>query len=100
VQKFSSGSFEKISLILAIRFYSVNNKFGDIPSNGTIKPMIYYSGYIVVLVPEVTPGLLAGAEPDAHQFNVTVCLKGVIKWRKTQNDIVPTQKLGQACMDE
>jgi len=26
--------------------------------------------------------------------------KGVIKWRKTQNDIVSTQKLGQACMDE
>jgi hypothetical protein len=53
-----------------------------------------------MLATEVTPGLLAGAEPDAHQFNVTVCFKGVIKWRKTQNDIVPTQKLGQACMDE
>jgi hypothetical protein len=25
---------------------------------------------------EVTPGLLAGAEPEAHQFYVTVCLKG------------------------
>jgi hypothetical protein len=23
---------------------------------------------------EVTPGLLAGAEPDTHQFNVTICL--------------------------
>jgi hypothetical protein len=53
-----------------------------------------------MLEPEVTPGLLAGAEPDAHQFNVTICFKGVIKWRKTQNDIVSTQKLGQACMDE
>jgi hypothetical protein len=29
-----------------------------------------------MLEPEVTPGLLAGAEPDAHQFNVTICLKG------------------------
>jgi hypothetical protein len=49
---------------------------------------------------EVTPGLLAGAEPDAHQFNVTICLKGVIKWKETQNNIVSTQKLGQACMNE
>jgi hypothetical protein len=29
-----------------------------------------------MLATEVTPGLLAGAEPDAHQFNVTVCFKG------------------------
>jgi hypothetical protein len=29
-----------------------------------------------MLAAEVTPGLLAGAEPDAHQFNVTICLKG------------------------
>ena len=28
----------------------------------------------VLLASEVTPGLLAGAEPDAHQFYVTVCL--------------------------
>jgi hypothetical protein len=27
-----------------------------------------------MLEPEVTPGLLAGAEPDAHQFNVTIGL--------------------------
>ena len=27
-----------------------------------------------MLASEVTPGLLAGAEPDAHQFNVTICL--------------------------
>jgi hypothetical protein len=32
--------------------------------------------YVYVLAAEVTPGLLAGAEPDAHQFNVTICLKG------------------------
>jgi hypothetical protein len=48
VQIFSSGSFEKVSLGLAIRFYYVNEKIGDIPSNGTIKPMIYYSGYNVI----------------------------------------------------
>jgi hypothetical protein len=29
-----------------------------------------------LLASEVTPGLLAGAEPDTHQFNVTICLKG------------------------
>ena len=27
-----------------------------------------------VLASEVTPGLLAGAEPDTHQFNVTIFL--------------------------
>jgi hypothetical protein len=53
-----------------------------------------------MLEPEVTLGLLAGAEPDANQFNVTICLKGVIKWRETQNNIVSNQKLGQACMNE
>jgi hypothetical protein len=29
-----------------------------------------------MLASEVTPGLLAGAEPDAHQFYVTICLMG------------------------
>jgi hypothetical protein len=29
-----------------------------------------------MLASEVTPGLLAGAEPEAHQFNVTICFKG------------------------
>jgi hypothetical protein len=53
-----------------------------------------------MLASEVTPGLLAGAEPDTHQFNVTICFKGVIKWKKTQNNIVSTLKLGQACMGE
>jgi hypothetical protein len=27
-----------------------------------------------MLASEVTPGLLAGAEPDTHQFYVTICL--------------------------
>jgi hypothetical protein len=30
--------------------------------------------FLVLLASEVTPGLLARAEPDAHQFYVTVCL--------------------------
>jgi hypothetical protein len=29
-----------------------------------------------MLVSEVTPGLLAGAEPNAHQFYVTIVLMG------------------------
>jgi hypothetical protein len=33
-----------------------------------------------VLTSEVTPRLLAGAEPDTHQFNVMI-YKGMIKWR-------------------
>jgi hypothetical protein len=31
---------------------------------------------ILIWRSEVTPGLLAGAEPEAHQFIVTICLKG------------------------
>jgi hypothetical protein len=27
-----------------------------------------------MLASKVTPGLLAGAEPDTHQFSVTICL--------------------------
>jgi hypothetical protein len=53
-----------------------------------------------MLASEVTPGLLAGAEPDTHQCNVTICYKGVIKWEETQNNIISTLKLGQACMSE
>jgi hypothetical protein len=29
-----------------------------------------------MLASEVTPGLLAGAEPNAHRFSVMICLKG------------------------
>jgi hypothetical protein len=52
------------------------------------------------LVTEVTPGLLAGEEPDAHQFYVTVCL--YMGWPNGSqlNDIIPTPKLGQACIRE
>jgi hypothetical protein len=35
-----------------------------------------------MLASEVTPGLLAGAEPDAHQFYVTVVYRWVIEWGK------------------
>jgi hypothetical protein len=53
-----------------------------------------------MLAMEVTPGLLAGAEPDAHQFYVTVVYRWVIEWKPTQNNIIPTPKLGQACIGE
>jgi hypothetical protein len=38
--------------------------------------------------------IAAGAEPDAHQFYVTICFKGVIEWIETQEDIALTQKTG------
>jgi hypothetical protein len=66
----------------------------------TIIPILEKTFFRIPLEPEVTPGLLAGEEPDAHQFNVTICLEGVIKWKETQNNIVSTQKPGQACMNE
>jgi hypothetical protein len=47
-----------------------------------------------MLASEVTPGLLAGAEPNAHQFYVTICFNGVIEWVKTQEDIALTQETG------
>jgi hypothetical protein len=53
-----------------------------------------------MLATEVTPGLLSGAEPDAHQFYVTVVHRWVIEWRETQNNSVPTLKLGQVCMSK
>ena len=42
---------------------------------------------------EFTPRLLAGVEPDAHQFNVTIYFKGVIKRRQTRGDITLTRGL-------
>jgi hypothetical protein len=53
-----------------------------------------------ILAMEVTPRLLLGAEPDAHQFYVTVFHRWVIEWRETQNNSVPTLKLGQVCMSK
>jgi hypothetical protein len=58
---------------------------------------------IYLLATEVTPGLLAGAEPDAHQFYVTeqsLFIDGVTEWKPTQNNIISTSKLGQACIGE
>jgi hypothetical protein len=54
----------------------------------------------LVLATEVTPGLLAGAEPDAHQFYVTIVYRWVIEWKETQNNSVPTLKPGQVCMSK
>jgi hypothetical protein len=51
-----------------------------------------------MLAMEVTLGLLTGAEPDAHQFYVMVVYIWVIEWKGTQNNSVPTLKLGQVCM--
>ena len=53
-----------------------------------------------MLATKVTLGFLSGAEPDAHQFYVTVVHIWVIKWRETQNNSVPTLKLGQVCMSK
>jgi hypothetical protein len=47
-----------------------------------------------LLASEVTPGLLAGAEPDAHQFLCHGLINGVIKWVKTQEDKTLTQETG------
>ena len=47
-----------------------------------------------LLASEVTPGLLAGEEPNAHQFYVTIVFNGVIKWISTQEDIALTQETG------
>jgi hypothetical protein len=49
---------------------------------------------VALLASEVTPGLLAGAEPDAHQFLCHGLINGVIKWVKTQEDKTLTQETG------
>jgi hypothetical protein len=48
----------------------------------------------IVLATEVTPGLLAGAEPDAHQVLCHDLFNGVIEWIKTQGNIALTQETG------
>jgi hypothetical protein len=54
-----------------------------------------------MLASEVTPGLLAGAEPDTHQFNVTICfIKGDQMEVKTQGNIILTQGLGLVCKEQ
>ena len=53
-----------------------------------------------VLATEVTPGLLAGAEPDAHHFYVMIVHRWVIKWKETRNSSVPTLKTCQVCISK
>ena len=47
-----------------------------------------------ILASEVTPGLLARAEPNAHQFLCHGLINGVIKWIKTREDNTLTQETG------
>ena len=47
-----------------------------------------------MLASEVTPGLLIGVEPDAHQFLCHGLFNGVIRWVKTQENIALTQENG------
>jgi hypothetical protein len=55
--------------------------FNFVPGNGTINVGIGSHSWIA-----------AGVEPDAHQFYVTICFKGVIGWIETQENIAQTQK--------
>jgi hypothetical protein len=48
----------------------------------------------IMLASEVTPGLLAGAEPDAHQFLCHGLFNGVIRWVETQENIALTRETG------
>jgi hypothetical protein len=43
-----------------------------------------------VLASEVTPGLLAGAEPNAHQFLCHGLINGVVEWKETQESSIDT----------
>jgi hypothetical protein len=51
-----------------------------------------------MLATEVTPGLLAGAEPDAHQFMSRFVYGRGDRMEVNSDDIVSTPKLGPACM--
>jgi hypothetical protein len=57
--------------------------FNFVPGNGIRNVGVGSHSWIVV-----------GAEPDTHQFYVTICFKGVIEWIETQEDISLTQKTG------
>jgi hypothetical protein len=43
-----------------------------------------------MLAPEVTPGLLAGVEPNAHQFLCRNLINGVVEWKETQESSIDT----------
>jgi hypothetical protein len=51
-----------------------------------------------MLASEVTPGLQQEQSPTPISLMSRFVYKGMIKWKKTQNNIVSTLKLGQACM--
>jgi ribonuclease HI len=60
-------------------YSAVIELFRDALSFGISHLQVYLEGQLVVSqcwLSEVTPGLLAGAELDAHQIIVTICLKG------------------------
>ena len=47
-----------------------------------------------MLASEVTHGLLAEVEPNAHQFLCHGLFNGLIRWVKTQENIALTQETG------
>jgi hypothetical protein len=53
-----------------------------------------------VLATEVTPGLLAGEEPDAHHFYVTVVYRWGDRMEANSKQYHSNSKLGQACIGE
>jgi hypothetical protein len=53
-----------------------------------------------LLATEVTPRLLAGAEPDAHQFYVTVVYRWGDRMEANSKQYHSNSKLGQACIGE
>jgi hypothetical protein len=49
---------------------------------------------------EVTPGLQQEQSPMPINFMSRWFIDGMIKWKPTQNNIISTPKLGQACIGE
>jgi hypothetical protein len=49
---------------------------------------------------EVTPGLLAGAEPEAHQFYVMIVYRWGDRIEANSKRYHSNSKLGQACIGE
>jgi hypothetical protein len=51
-----------------------------------------------MLVTEVTPGFLAGIEPDAHHFMSWFVYGRGDRMEVNSDDVVSTPKLGPTCM--